>query len=118
MLLLVGHAGGGPLALALRPTPQIGSLRFVDGIVVGGVRLVRGALTLVRVPAASVSSPGPGVLVQLEDVRHRAFEEGPIVRDDDHSAGPPGDDLLKAGQAREVQIVRRLVEQSEVETGE
>jgi hypothetical protein len=37
MLLLTGHAGGGPLPLALGPTPQIGALGFVDGVVVGGV---------------------------------------------------------------------------------
>ena len=40
------------------------------------------------------------------------------MRDDDHAAGSPGDDVLEPGQAVEVEIVRRLVEQGEVEAGE
>ena len=63
-------------------------------------------------------SPRPGMLVQFEDVGHRPFEEGPVVRDDDHAAGPPGHDVLQPGQAVEVEVVRRLVEEGEVEAGE
>ena len=118
MLLLPGHAAGGPLPLALGPAAQVGALGLVDGVVLDGVGLVGGALALIGRPAAPVDRAAAGVLVQLEDVGHRSLEEGAIVGDDDHAAGASDHHVLKPGQAVEVEIVGRLVEEGEVEAGE
>ena len=77
-----------------------------------------GALGLVGLPAAAVGAPGPRALVELEHVGHGAVEEGPVVRDDHHPAATSLDHVLEAGEAVEVEVVRRLVEQRDVEAGE
>ena len=59
-----------------------------------------------------------GDLVELEDARNGAREEGAVVRDDHRAAGAVGDEPLQPGQAVEVEVVRRLVEQQDVEAGE
>ena len=102
----------------LGPTAEVGALGLVDGVRLGGVVVRGGALGLVRLPATAVGAPGPGVLVELEHVGHGAIEEGPVVRDDHHAAAAPFDHLLEAGEAVEVEVVRRLVEQGDVEAGE
>ncbi len=118
MLLLAGHAGGGPLALALGPPAQSGALGLVDGVGLGGVQLIVGSLGLVSRPPAPVDRPRPGVWVELEDVRHGPLEERSVVRDDDHAPVATQDQILQSGQAVEVEVVRRLVQQGEVEAGQ
>ena len=56
VLLLLGHAGGGPLALALGPPAQLGPLRLVDGVGLVGMGLVGGALGPVARPTAAVGA--------------------------------------------------------------
>ena len=118
VLLLAGDARRGPLPFALGPPAQLGALVLVGRIGLGRVGPFRLALGLVARPAAAVRAPRAGALVQLEHVGHRAVEEGPVVGDDDHGAPAAGDHVLQAGQAVEVEVVGRLVEQGDVEAGE
>ena len=74
-----------------------------------------GALALVGGPTAPVHRPAPGVLVQFEDVGHRPLQEGSVVGDDDHAPATPGHDVLQPRQPVEVEIVRGLVEEGQVE---
>ena len=118
LFLLPGHTGGRPLAFALGPLPQLAPLRLVDGVVGGGVRLIGRTLAPVRRPATAIGAAVASMLVEFEDIGHRAFQEGPVVRHDHHAAGTAGHDVLESGQAVEVEIVRRFVEQRDVETRE
>jgi len=56
------------------------------------------------------------VLVELEHRRDRAVEERTVVRHDERGSRKRSDELLEPGQAVEVEIVGRLVEQEHVET--
>ena len=51
--------------------------------------------------------------IELDDPRRDPVEEGPVVRDDDSSADLPAADL-RASDAGDVEMVRRLVEQQQV----
>ena len=62
--------------------------------------------------------PAAVMLVELEDLGHRAVEERAIVRDDDHAAPPAFHQPLQPGQPVEVEIVGRLVQQREIETSQ
>ena len=79
---------------------------------------VRLALVQVGRPPAGEEGGGMGVLVELEHRIDRAFEELPVVRDHHHAAPLLVDELLESLEPREVEIVGRLVEQGDVETGE
>jgi hypothetical protein len=65
-------------------------------------------------PAAAVFRRGVGDLVELEDARDCALEEGAVVRDDHGAAGALGDEALQPCQAVEIEVVGRLVEQQHV----
>jgi hypothetical protein len=54
---------------------------------------------------------GQPAAVELEDLRDRVIEEPAVVRDDQHFAGEAEQELLQPGQAVEVEVVGRLVEQ-------
>ena len=58
------------------------------------------------------------MLVELEHPRHDAFEECPVVADHHDAAGEVVEERLEPGQACEVEVVRRLVEQEHVEAAE
>ena len=117
LLLLTGDAGGGPLPLTLGPPAQLGPLGFVGLVGLGGVRPLGLALGLIAGPAAAVGAPAAGVLVQLQHVGHRALQEGPVVRHDHHATAATGDHLFQSGQAVEVEVVGRLVQEGDVEAG-
>ena len=70
---------------------------------------------LVLAPAARPFAQPPRSLLQLDDPRHRAVEEGAVVRDDNHAPAHLLDEPLEPFQAVEVEIVRRLVEAEHVE---
>jgi hypothetical protein len=57
-------------------------------------------------------------LVELEHARDRALQERAVVRDDHRAARPLGDEPLQPGEAVEVEVVGRLVEQQDVEARE
>ena len=69
-------------------------------------------------PAARVLAQAAGPGVDLGDARHRPVEKGAVVRDDREAAGEAVDEALQALEAVEVEVVRRLVEQEQVEAGE
>jgi hypothetical protein len=59
-----------------------------------------------------------GDLVDLEHAGDRAVQEGAVVGDDDRAAWALGDEALEAGEAVEVQVVGRLVQEEDVEAAE
>ncbi len=84
----------------------------------GGVRLLGLALGEVAGPPAAIGPAGVGVLVELQHLGHRAVEEGPVVRHDHGAPAAPGHQVLEQGEAVEVEVVGRLVEQGDVEAGQ
>ena len=58
------------------------------------------------------------VLVELEYAVDRAVEERAVVRHDDDAAVELGEERLEQVETREVEVVRRLVEQEHVEARE
>ena len=73
----------------------------------------RAAANSLQPPAYSRNPPGPRV--DLGDPRHRAVEERPVVRDDGDPAREAVDEALQPVEAVEVEVVRRLVEEQQVE---
>src|SRR5207302_3722229 len=69
------------------------------------------ALGLVVAPAAAVLRRPARPLVELDEARDDTVEEGTVVRDDDDRAGMRGQRALEPGEAGEVEVVGRLVEQ-------
>ncbi len=115
---LAADPGRGPPALPLGPALELSALTLVELVGLGGVAPHVGPLGLVPVPAASVLVPRAGVLVELEDGADRPSKEVPVVGDDDQSAPERPDPALEPGQALEVEIVGRLVQQGQVEVRE
>ena len=77
-----------------------------------------GARLLVLAPAACELGRAVRPLVELDDSIHRPVEEVAVVRDDHERSGQRVDEALEPIEPREVEIVRRLVEQEHVEAGE
>jgi hypothetical protein len=81
-------------------------------------------LALASAPAAGLElAPSPGVgahaaglRLELDDAGH-ALEEGAVVGDDDETATVPVERALEERQAREVEVVGRLVEEKHVSAG-
>ena len=96
-------------AVALRGEGLVALL----GVAGGG----RAQLEVAR-PAAAVLRRGVGDLVDLEHAGDRAGEERAVVGDDHGAAGALGDEALEPGEAVEVEVVGRLVEQQDVEAAE
>ena len=60
----------------------------------------------------------PRLRLDLDDARHDAIEEGTVVRDEHRAGVEAVEEPLEELEAREVEVVRRLVEQEDVEAGE
>ena len=105
--LPLGHA-----ALLLLDAPALGDRRLPAAVVTLAPPL---ALGLVVAPAAAVLRRAARPLVELDDARDGAVEEGAVVRDDDDRAWMRGERALEPGEPGEVEVVRRLVEQEDVE---
>ena len=76
------------------------------------------ANVLVVGPRAGVFVHVPRLRLELDDACDRAVEEGAVMRDQ-HDAGPQAvQEALEALEPGEVEIVRRLVEAEDVETGQ
>src|SRR4029453_12981031 len=90
------------------------------GLVVVGVGLLGPAAALlhVGVVAAPVLGQATAAQVQLGDPGGGGGQEGPVVADQDDGAVLGGQEPLEAGQAVEVEVVGRLVQQQHVEAGE
>ena len=73
------------------------------------------ALGLVLAPAPAVLGRATRPLVELGDARDGAIEEGAVVGDDDGRAGMRRERPLEPGEAGEIEVVRGLVEQEDVE---
>jgi hypothetical protein len=73
------------------------------------------ALGFVVAPAAAVFGRAARPLVELDDARDGAIEEGAIVRDDDERSGMSRQRALEPGESGEVEVVGGLVEQEHVE---
>ncbi len=118
LLHRVAHALGRPLALRARPRLEVG--------LGAGIRLVRlarvpaGDLALLEVGLVAAVVDRDGVLreVELDDARDAAGEELPVVRDEHDAAPLAVDEGLEAVEPRQVEVVRRLVEQHEVEAAQ
>ncbi len=87
---------------------------------IGG--LVPGAFPLAR---AFVLGPGAGVLVDaarfrfdFDDPADRTVEEGAVVRDEHDAGRQVAQESFEPVEAGEIEVVRRLVEQEDVEAGE
>ncbi len=97
------------------PLGQLRLLRLVHRVRLFRVGALGGPLGEIPGPSAAVQPPAPGVLVELEHVGDRPVQEGAVVRHDDHAASSPRHQLLQPRQPVEVEIVRRLVQQRDVE---
>ena len=73
---------------------------------------------LVLGPAARVLVHAVGAGLELQDPIHGAIEELAVVRDDDEAAVEPQQEALEQLEAVEVEVVRRLVQQVDVEARE
>src|SRR4029077_18261706 len=93
--------------LLLLDTPALGDRRLPAAVVAG---TPAPALHPVVAPTAAVLRRPSRPLVELDDARDDAVEEGAVVRDDDERAGMRGERTLEPGEAGEVEVVRRLVE--------
>ena len=69
-------------------------------------------------PAATELGAGAVVLVELEHATHDAFEEGPVVAHDDDTARELVEKPLEPREAGEVEVVRRFVEEEDVESAD
>ena len=78
---------------------------------------LRGSPGRVLVPGARPLRQSPGARIDLEHARHRLLEQGPIVADDDEAAVVAREEALQPLEAVQVEVVRRLVEEQEVEAG-
>src|SRR5439155_354545 len=76
------------------------------------------ALGLVLAPAAPVLRRAVRPLVELDDPGDDSIEEGTIVRHDDDRSLICGQESLEHCEPGEVEVVRRLVEQQDVEAAE
>ena len=115
VLLLLAHARCRPLPFTLGAPRQLAPLRLVHGVRLFGMGAVGRPLGEIPGPPASVHPRPPRVLLDLEDIGHRPVEERAVVRHDHRAAPPPRHHLLQPRQTVEVQIVRRLVQQRDVE---
>src|SRR6185437_9868442 len=116
LLLLAALAVTAPLPLHHAPlllldTPALGDRRFPALVMPLASPF---ALGLVVAPAAAVLLCAARPLVELDDARDRAVEEGAVVGHDDDRAWVRCEPALEPGEAAEVEIVRRLVEQEHV----
>ncbi len=91
-------------------------LRLLEGRPGGSPRLV--PLLRVVAPAARELGHGRRPRVDLRDPRDGAVEERAVVRDDGEAALVRVEEALETVEAVEVEVVRRLVEQQDVEAGE
>src|SRR5581483_9163133 len=73
------------------------------------------ALRLVLAPAAGILARARHALGQLEDPVGSAVEEDAVVGDDGSTAAESGQEALEALEPVEVEVVRRLVEEEDVE---
>ena len=73
------------------------------------------AVGLVVAPAAAVFRRPARPLVELDDPRDDTIEEGSVVGDDDDRARMRRERALEPGEAGEVEVVRGLVEEEDVE---
>src|SRR5207248_8389275 len=69
-------------------------------------------------PRARVLVNAPRLSLELHDARHGAVEERTIVRDEDDARGEAVEKALEPVETGEVEVVRRLVEQEDVEARE
>ena len=106
----------GPLALALRPRRQRAPLRVVLVVALLRPATSRGALAQVRLPAATEHRDPVGELVDLRDVGHDPVEEATVVAHQRHRGVEPQHPRLEHGQALEIEVVGRLVEEVHVES--
>ena len=110
--------GDRPLTLASgalgEPRPLI-AIRLVR---LGRVASGGGALVEVRLPSAAVAGRRVVLLVDLHDVGDGALQEPTVVGDEDHRRGRCEHEGLEAVEPVEVQVVRRLVEEEDVEARE
>ena len=116
--LLSPDAGGRPLALLRGPRVQLVALSFIDFVGLGGMAALVGPLGHVAAPSATELGRCPRVGVQLQNRGHRPSQELAVVRDDDHATGSRPDPGLESGESGEVEVVRRLIQQRDVEAGE
>src|SRR5262249_19172060 len=99
---------------------------LLDARPLGGVRLVpllvatacAAARLLVVAPAAGELARAARVAVELEDPRHGAVEKGAVMRDDHKRPRQLVDEAVGPREPSEVEVVRRLVEQEDIEPGE
>jgi hypothetical protein len=106
-LLPLRHA-----ALLLLDAPALGDRRIPAAVVQLAPPL---SLGLIVAPAAAVLLRAARPLVELDDARDGPVEEGSVVGDDHDRAGVGRERSLEPGEAGEVEVVRRLVEEEHVE---
>ena len=112
---LAADACRGPLALPLGPRPQQRPLGLVLRVRLLRVSALGCPLRLVAGPTAPVDASRVRVLVELEHVGDDAVEKGAVVRDQDETSTAASHHVLEARQPVEIEVVRRLVEQGDVE---
>jgi hypothetical protein len=76
------------------------------------------ARSLVLRPRAGVFVDTPCLGLDLDDALHRPVEERAVVRDEHDAGGQPAEEPLEPLEAGEVEVVRRLVQQDDVEARE
>jgi hypothetical protein len=90
-----------------------------EGVGAGGEDPPAGgvALALVGLPSARPGRRPPRGRVQLDEPVHRSGEHGAVVGHEHEPARPGAQQRLEAPEAVRVQVVRRLVEQQDVQAG-
>ena len=101
-----------PIAVQLAEAGALLAPLRVGALVLGAGPLARG---LVLAPAPGVVMHALGARLELDDPVHRPVEERAVVRDDDEAPVEPEQEALEQIEAVEVEVVRRLVEQVDVE---
>src|SRR5262249_46721847 len=113
--LQFSNSGLGPRPLRPGAVEQLASLPLVPleraVLLAAGDRARRNVLT----PTPRVFDGAVMVLFDLDDFRNAAIEERAIVRYDNDAAGNRIDKCFQPVEAGEVEIVRRLVEQEDLE---
>src|SRR5581483_7566033 len=109
------HPLARPLALGAGPLLEAAALRAVGLVVLARVAARDLAQLDVRVPPPGELRALAGVLVDLEHARHRPLEELAVVTHHDDAARQIVHEPLEAGEAVEVEVVGRLVEEQDVE---
>ena len=114
--LLARHAGLlAPLAVQVAEAGALLAPLRVGALVLGARPL---AGRLVLAPAAGVVMHALRARLELDDLIHGPVEERAVVRDDHEASVEPEQEALEQLEAVEVEVVRRLVEQVDVEARE